>query len=68
MDARGHGRAWQHVASLIEHAAPWVLGVHLKLGRFNAIVNNWYDMKYWPTREELAEWKLHDEEYRSSED
>jgi hypothetical protein len=68
MDARGHGRAWQHVAGLIEHAAPWVLGVPLKLGRFNAIVKNWYDMKYWPTREELTEWKLHDEEYRSSED
>jgi hypothetical protein len=62
-DTAGHGRAWQRVASLVEHATPRVLGVPLKLGRFSAIKCHWRSMMYWPTRDELTEWQLDDEKY-----
>jgi hypothetical protein len=62
-DAKGHGRAWHHVTSLVERAAPRVIGIPLKLGRFDAVINNWGFMQYWPTRDEVAQWRLHNDNY-----
>ncbi|KAF1831181.1 hypothetical protein BDW02DRAFT_601042 [Decorospora gaudefroyi] len=57
-DTKGHGRAWQRVAALVERAASCVLGLPFKTNGFKAIWVHWSDLKYWPTREELEDWNM----------
>ena len=62
MQLRGHGYAWQRIASSIEHAAPEILGYPLDLHRFRTIKRelNWKELKHWPSQEEVESWQLVD--------
>lgn len=61
-DLRGHGHAWQQIAYWVEYAAPHIIGLPLKLGRFEAIKANWKSFKYLPSLQELDIWELVDED------
>jgi len=54
----GHGRVWQRVARSVERFANDTLGLPIDLCRFEAIVNNWDDMLFWPMEDEAEGWEL----------
>ncbi|CAG5170095.1 uncharacterized protein ALTATR162_LOCUS7128 [Alternaria atra] len=54
----GHGWAWQRIASLVERAAPDIIGLPLNLTRFEAIKCHWGALTYWPTQKEANDWQL----------
>ncbi|KAI4923611.1 uncharacterized protein J4E92_007585, partial [Alternaria infectoria] len=55
---KGHGLAWQRIASSVEHNAPRFIHLPLVLGRFTSIQANWGVPLYWPTQQEVKEWNL----------
>jgi len=55
---KGHGLAWQRIASSVEHNAPRFIHLPLVLGRFTSIQANWGVPLYWPTQQEVREWDL----------
>jgi len=55
---KGHGLAWQRIASSVEHNAPRFIHLPLILGRFSSIQANWGVPLYWPTQQEVREWDL----------
>jgi hypothetical protein len=55
---KGHGQAWQQIASSVERNAHRFICIPLILGRFNAIRSHWALTLYWPTKDEVVKWKL----------
>jgi len=54
----GHGRVWQKVARSVERFANDTLGLPIDLCRFEAVVNSWDDMLFWPTEDQVEGWEL----------
>ena len=54
----GHGRVWQRIARSVERFANDTLGLPIDLCRFEAVFNNWDDMLFWPTEDEVEGWEL----------
>ena len=55
---KGHGFAWQRIALMVETEAWSRLGIKLDLVRDASIVVNWDDLRVWPSRREVQDWKL----------